>query len=191
LGCLAGLTAQDYWFLSQNKLDDLISLERYAKNDFYLACGILESLPIEFPWLEISQEKNIYKKMKLTFGFQMKKPLHIIQRGLFPMANRGVIHTRNELSIYEHTIHYREKLYQLTSNTVWAPRISHLSFICGNLFNWVERPNEFEVTYNLLSPRGRKNDNKKYFYFCRIVQHKTKEQFHYETILSRIRWRNV
>jgi hypothetical protein len=48
--------------LSQNKLDDLISLNRYAENDFYLACGILESLPIEFPWLEISQEKDIDKK---------------------------------------------------------------------------------------------------------------------------------
>jgi hypothetical protein len=75
------------------------------------------------------------------------------------MANRGVIHTKNELSIYEQTIHYREKLYQLTSNIVWAPRISRLSFIRGNLFDWVERPNEFEVAYNLQSPRGRKNDN--------------------------------
>ncbi len=52
------LAARDSWFLSQNKPDDLISLDRYAENDFYLACGILESLPIEFPWLEISQEKS-------------------------------------------------------------------------------------------------------------------------------------
>ncbi|CAM6032277.1 unnamed protein product (chloroplast) [Sphagnum compactum] len=191
LGCLAGLAARDSWFLSQNKPDDLISLDRYAENDFYLACGILESLPIEFPWLEISQEKDIDKKMELTFRSQMKKPLHMIRRGLFPMTNRGVIHTRNELSIYEQTIHYREKLYQLTSNTVWAPRISRLSFIRGNLFDWVERPNEFEVAYNLRSPRGRKNDNQKNSYFCRIVQHKTKEQLPYERILSRIRRRNV
>ncbi len=41
------------------------------------------------------------------------------------------------------------------------------------------------------SPRGRENDNKKKSYFCRIVQHKTKEQLPYERILSRIRWRNV
>nr|AND49411.1 hypothetical protein RF2 [Sphagnum portoricense] len=191
LGCLAGLAARDSWFLSQNKPDDLISLDRYAENDFYLACGILESLPIEFPWLEISQEKDIDKKMELTFRSQMKKPLHMIRRGLFPMANRGVIHTRNELSIYEQTIHYREKLYQLTSNTVWAPRISRLSFIRGNLFDWVERPNEFEVAYNLRSPRGKKNNNQKNSYFCRIIQHKTKEQLPYERILSRIRRRNV
>ncbi len=93
MGCLAGLAARDSWFLSQNKPDDLISLNRYAENDFYLACGILESLPIEFPWLEISQEKDIDKKMELIFRSQMKKPLHMIRRGLFPMANRGVIHT--------------------------------------------------------------------------------------------------
>jgi hypothetical protein len=40
----------------------LISLDRYTENDFYLACGILENLTIEFPWLEISQEKDIDKK---------------------------------------------------------------------------------------------------------------------------------
>ncbi len=95
--------------MSQNKPDDLIFLDRYVENDFYLACGILESPPIKFPWLEISQEKNINKKIELTFRSQMKKPLHMIRRGLFPMANRGVIHTKNELSIYEQTIHYREK----------------------------------------------------------------------------------
>nr|AND48497.1 hypothetical protein RF2 [Flatbergium sericeum] len=191
LGCLAGLAARDSWFVSENKPDNLISLDKYAENDFYLACGIMESLPIEFPWLEISQEKGIDKKMELTFRSRMKKPLHMIRRGLFSIANRGIVHTRNELSIYEQTIHYREKLYQLTSNTVWAPRILRLSFIRGNLFDWVGRPNEFEVAYNPQSPRGRKNDNQKNSYFCRIVRHKTKEQLPYERILSRIRRRNV
>ncbi len=47
------------------------------------------------------------------------------------------------------TIHYREKLYQLTSNTVWAPRISRFGFIHGNLFNWVEKPNEFDNQFNI------------------------------------------
>jgi hypothetical protein len=54
LGCLAKLAAQDCWFLSQNKSEYLIPLDRDVENDFYLTCGILESLPIKFPCLKIS-----------------------------------------------------------------------------------------------------------------------------------------
>lgn len=164
LGCLAGLAARDSWFILKNKPDNLISLDKYAENDFYLACGILESLLRDFSWLEIFEEKNINKKNFFNFQFQTKNPLHMVKKGL----------------------------YQLTSNIVWAPKISRLNFIRTNLFNWINRPNEFEITSNL-KKADKKNitgssDNSHSF---EIIQHKIKEQLPYERILSRIRRRNV
>ena len=62
LGCLAGLASRDSWFILENKPDNLISLDKSAENDFYLACGILESLLIEFSWLEIVKKKILIKQ---------------------------------------------------------------------------------------------------------------------------------
>lgn len=164
LGCLAGLAARDSWFILKNKPDNLISLDQYAENDFYLACGILESLLRDFSWLEIFEEKNINKKNFLNFQFQAKNPLHMVKKGL----------------------------YNLTSNIVWAPKISRLNFIRTNLFNWINRPNEFESISNLKKTDKKSitgsSENSNSF---ELVQHKIKEQLPYERILSRIRRRNV
>nr|BAT70093.2 hypothetical protein Ycf2 [Takakia lepidozioides] len=199
LGCLAGSAARDSWFISGDKPDNWISLDRYAEDDSHLAYGILESLLVEFPWLEISRRNNIDKKKELTLQFQTRNPLHMIQKGFFSIANKKCIHTQKESLpnkfVSERTTHYKEKLYHLTSNTAWAPRISRLSFIRSNLFDWIKRSNEFEVAYNYRLSKGkeRRNSNglQEDFQFCRIVQHKTKEQLPYERILSRIRRRNV
>ena len=197
LGCLAGLAARDSWFILQNKPGNLISLDRYAENDFYLACGILESFLIEFPWLEISGKKKINRKLELTLQFQIRNPLHMIKKGLFSIVSKKFIHTENELSnkSFKQTTHYKEKLYQLTNNITWAPRILRLSFIRSNLFDWIKRPNQFKVAYNFqLSKKEEKknfNNLQENSHFCRIVQNKTKEQLLYERILSRIRRRNV
>jgi hypothetical protein len=43
---------------------------------------------------------------------------------------------------------YKKELYQLSSNITWAPKISCLNFLCTNLFNWINRPNQFEVKCN-------------------------------------------
>jgi hypothetical protein len=59
LACLARLAARDSWFILENKLDNLILLDKSAENDFYLACGIFESLFHEFSWLEIFEKKKL------------------------------------------------------------------------------------------------------------------------------------
>nr|QWW92537.1 hypothetical chloroplast RF21 [Amphidium sp. 49156] len=194
LGCLAGLAARDSWFILENKPDNLISLDKSAENDFYLACGILESLLIEFSWLEIFEEENTNKKTNLNFQFQTKNPLYMIKKGLFSVINQTTKKKLFNKSLNQ-TIPYKKELYQLTSNIAWAPKISRLNFIRPNLFNWINRPNEFEVTYN--SNFSKKKEKKHFngspenFHFFEIIQHKTKEQLPYERILSRIRRRNV
>nr|BDW36627.1 Component of 2-MD heteromeric AAA-ATPase complex [Streblotrichum convolutum] len=194
LGCLAGLAARDSWFILENKPDNLISLDKSAENDFYLACGILESFLIEFSWLEILKNKNTNKTKKVNFQFQKKNPLYFIKKGLFSIMNQN---TKNKLlnKSVNQTILYKKQFYQLSSNISWAPRISRLNFIRTNLFNWVTRPNDFEITYNFNFLK--KKENKKFnaspehSHFFEILQHKTKEQLPYERILSRIRRRNV
>nr|YP_010917727.1 Ycf2 protein [Encalypta ciliata]UVG41313.1 Ycf2 protein [Encalypta ciliata] len=167
LSCLAGVAARDSWFILENKPENIISLDKSAENDFYLACGILESLLIDFSWLEVLEVKNTNKKKILNFRFQTKNPLYMIKKGL----------------------------YQLTSNITWAPKISRLNFIRTNLFNWINRPNEFKMTYNFaFSKRKDKkkfNDSTENSYFFEVIQNRIKEQLPYERILSRIRRRNV
>nr|YP_009912479.1 hypothetical protein [Bartramia pomiformis]QLJ53761.1 hypothetical protein [Bartramia pomiformis] len=194
LGSLAGLAARDSWFILENKPDNLISLDKYAENDFYLACNILESLLIEFSWLEIFEGQDTNKKKNFNFQFQTKNPLHMIKKGLFSIINQNAKNTLLNKS-FSQIISYKKELYQLTSNITWAPKISRLNFIRTNLFNWISRPNEFEVTYNFhFSKKKEKkefNDSPKSSQFFEIIQHKTKEQLPYERILSRIRRRNV
>lgn len=192
LGCLAGLAARDSWFVLENKSDNLISLDKSAENDFYLACGILESLLIEFSWLEIFEKRN--KKKIFNFQFQTKNPLYMIKKVLFSIITQN---TKKKLlnKSFNQTISYKKELYQLTSNITWAPKLSRLNFIRTNLFNWINRPNQFEVTYNF--DFSKKKEKKKFTdspensHFFEIIQHNTKEQVPYERILSRIRRRNV
>nr|YP_009942269.1 hypothetical chloroplast RF21 [Haplocladium microphyllum]QOC71437.1 hypothetical chloroplast RF21 [Haplocladium microphyllum] len=194
LGCLAGLAARDSWFILENKPDNLISLDKYAENDFYLASNILESLLIEFSWLEIFERKNTNKKNNFNFQFQPKNPLHMIKKGLFSGIDQNAKNTLLDKSINE-IIPYKKELFQLTSNITWAPKLSRLNFIRSNLFNWINRPNEFKITYNFdFSKKKEKkefNGSPKNSQFFEIIQHKTKEQLPYERILSRIRRRNV
>nr|YP_010125638.1 putative chloroplast RF2 [Pseudocrossidium replicatum]QCT81826.1 putative chloroplast RF2 [Pseudocrossidium replicatum] len=194
LGCLAGLAARDSWFILENKPDNLISLDKFAENDFYLACGILESFLIEFSWLEILKNKTTNKTKKLNFQFQKKNPLYLIKKGLFSIMNQNKKNKLLNKSVNQ-TILYKKQFYQLSSNISWAPRIYRLNFIRTNLFNWINRPNDFEITYNLKFLK--KKENKKmnvspeHSHFFEIIQHKTKEQLPYERILSRIRRRNI
>nr|YP_009646029.1 Ycf2 [Ulota bruchii]QBX99105.1 Ycf2 [Ulota bruchii] len=191
LGCLAGLAARDSLFILENKPDNLISLDKYAENDFYLACNILESLLIEFSWLEIFEKKNTNKKNHFHFQFQPKNPLYMIKKGLFSIINQN---KKNALlnKSFNQIISYKKELFQLTSNITWAPKVSRLNFIRTNLFNWINRPNEFKVTYNFdFSQKKEFNGPSKNSQFFEIIQQKTKEQLPYERILSRIRRRNV
>lgn len=194
LGCLAGLAARDSWFILENKPDNLISLDKSAENDFYLACGILESLLSEFSWLETFEKKNTNKKKKLNFHFQAKNPLDMIKKGLFSITNQNP--NKKLLNMPRNqTILYKKELYQLTSNINWAPKLSRLNFIRTNLFNWINRPNQFEITYNFnLKKKKEKKilkDSQKNYHFFDIIQHNIKEQLPYERILSRIRRRNI
>nr|YP_010587417.1 Ycf2 [Didymodon constrictus]WAB45935.1 Ycf2 [Didymodon constrictus] len=194
LGCLAGLAARDSWFILENKPDNLISLDKSAENDFYLACGILESFLIEFSWIEVLKNKTTNKTKKFNFQFQKKNPLYLIKKGLFSIINQNKKNKLLNKSVNQ-TILYKNQFYQLSSNISWAPKISRLNFIRTNLFNWINRPNDFEITYNLKFLK--KKENKKFnvslehSHFFEIIQHKTKEQLPYERILSRIRRRNV
>nr|BDZ75756.1 Component of 2-MD heteromeric AAA-ATPase complex [Fissidens protonematicola] len=197
LGCLAGLAARDSWFILETKSNNLISLDKSAENDFYLACGLLESLLVEFSWLETFEKKNTNKKKIFNFQFQTKNPLYMIKKGLFSRINQN---TKNKLlnKSTNQTLSYKKELYQLTSNITWAPKIARLNFIRTNLFNWINRPSQFEVTYNFnfLKKKEKKSftdssENSHFFEIFEISQHKTKEQIPYERILSRIRRRNV
>jgi len=147
LGCLAGLAARDSWFILKNKPDNLISLDKYAENDFYLACNILESLLKEFSWLEIFEKESINKKKNFNFQFQSKNPLHMIKKGLFSIINKNAKNTLVKKSLNQKFL-YKKELYQLTSNITWAPKISRLNFVRTSLFNWINRPNELKITYN-------------------------------------------
>jgi len=188
LSCLAGLAARDSWFLFENKSDNLISLDKSAENDFYLACGILESLLIDFSWFEILERKHNNKKYFSNFQFQIKNPLYIIKKGLFSIINQN---TNDNLlnKSFKQIIPYTKEVYQLTSNIAWAPKIFRLNFIRPNLFNWINRPNEFKVTYN--KEKKNFNSSPESSPTFEILQQKTKEQLPYERILSRIRRRNV
>lgn len=194
LVCLAGLAARDSWFILKNKSDNLISLDKSTENDFYLACGILESFLIEFSWLEILKTKTINKTKNLNFQFQKKNPLSLIKKGFFSIINQK---TKKKLfnKSDNQTVLYKKQFYELNSNISWAPKISRLNFIRTNLFNWINRPNDFKITYNfnfLKKKENKKfNASPKYSPFFEIIQHKTKEQLPYERILSRIRRRNV
>jgi len=194
LGCLAGLAARDSWFILENKPDNLISLDKYAENDFYLGCNILESLLIEFSWSEIFEKKNTNKKKIFNFQFESKNPLYMIKKGLFSIINQNTKNTLLNKSLKQ-IIPYKKELFQLTSNITWAPKVSRLNFIRTNLFNWINRPNEFKVTYNFdfLKKKEKRefNGSQKNSQFFEIIQHKIKEQLPYERILSRIRRRNV
>jgi hypothetical protein len=194
LACLAGLAARDSWFILENKPDNLISLDKSAENDFYLACGILESLFIEFSWLEIFEKKNTNKKKIFHFQFQKKNPLYMIKKRLFSIRDQNNKKKLLNKSLNQ-KISYKKELYQLSSNITWAPKISRLNFLRTNLFNWINRPNQFEVTYNFnfSKKKEKKNfvgslENSQFF---EIIQHNIKEQLPYERILSRIRRRNV
>lgn len=193
LGCLAGLAARDSWFILENKPDNLISLDKSAENDFYLACGILESLLIEFSSLEIFNRKNS-NKIFFNFQFQIKNPLYIMKKGLFSIINENAKDKLLNKS-FNQIIPYKKELYQLTSNITWAPKIFRLNFIRTNLFNWINRPNEFKVTYNFdFSKKKEKknfNSSSENYQVFGIIRQKTKEQLPYERILSRIRRRNV
>nr|BDW36505.1 Component of 2-MD heteromeric AAA-ATPase complex [Hyophila propagulifera] len=194
LACLAGLAARDSWFILENKPDNFISFDKSAENDFYLACGILESFLIEFSWLEILKNKITNKTKKFNFQFKKKKFLFLIKKGLFSIINQN---TKNNLlnKSVNQTILYKKQFYELSSNISWAPRISRLNFIRTNLFNWINKPNDFKIRYNFHFLK--KKENKKFnassehSHFFDIIQHKTKEQLPYERILSRIRRRNV
>jgi hypothetical protein len=180
LGCLAGLAARDSWFILENKPDNLISLDKYAENDFYLACNILESLLIEFSWLEIFEKKNTNKENSFNFQFQSKNPLHMIKKGLFSVMNQDAKNTVLTES-FNQKISYKKELYQLTSNITWAPKISRLNFIRTNLFNWINRPNEFKVTYNFDFSKKKKRKNlmvhKKILNFLKLFSTKQKSNF--------------
>jgi hypothetical protein len=191
LGCLAGLAARDSWFILKNKPDNLISLDKYAENDFYLACNILESLLKEFSWLEIFEKESINKKKNFNFQFQSKNPLHMIKKGLFSIINKNTKNTLVKKSLNQKNL-YKKELYQLTSNITWAPKISRLNFVRTSLFNWINRPNELKITYNFdFSKKKEFNGSQKNSQFFEIIQHKIKEQLPYERVLSRIRRRNV
>nr|YP_009732773.1 hypothetical chloroplast RF21 [Buxbaumia aphylla]QHU77115.1 hypothetical chloroplast RF21 [Buxbaumia aphylla] len=192
LSCLAGLAARDSWFILENKPDNLISLDKSIENDFYLACGILESLLIDFPWLEIIEEND--KKKNVIFQFQIKNPLHMIKKGLFLTVDENTTNKISNKSFKQITFS-KSKLYELMSNITWTPKLFRLNFIRSNLFNWIKRPNELETIYNsgLSKKKEKKDFNGSYGVSnsSGMRQHETKEQLPYERVLSRIRRRNV
>jgi hypothetical protein len=71
----------------------------------------------------------------------------MIKERLFSISNQNNEKKLLNKSLYQ-KISYEKELYQLSSNIAWAPKISCLNFLCTNLFNWINRPNQFEVKCN-------------------------------------------
>jgi hypothetical protein len=61
----------------------LISLDKFAENDFYLACGIFESLFHEFSWLEIFEKKKTNNFIFLIFSLKKKPSIYDKRKTFF------------------------------------------------------------------------------------------------------------
>nr|YP_209535.1 hypothetical chloroplast RF2 [Huperzia lucidula]Q5SCW3.1 RecName: Full=Protein Ycf2 [Huperzia lucidula]AAT80731.1 hypothetical chloroplast RF2 [Huperzia lucidula] len=172
LECLAGSAARDSWFRSENEQENSIPLDKYADNDSDSACTTLESLLVEFPRLEIYQDESISNKMRLAPYSRTTNLVNIMQNINFP-------------------IQYKQKLSELVSNTACSPRIWRFSFACNNIFNRVERPNEFRIPYYI----GLFGENiqtlSKYlqndFNDARFAQYIMKQQSPHNRVLSKMR----
>nr|QYB18645.1 Ycf2 [Conocephalum conicum] len=198
LGCLAGTAARDSWVLLEKKEENSLPIDKLIENDFTLAFSMLESFFSEFPWLEICKKKNLnYKKNKII-EFTTKNSLHIMQNGIFAIANKKFIYTQNDLqhkSSISHQINSNKKINYEFKNTSWSPRFWRLSFFRSHLFDWIKRPNDFEFSYQfgftkkkeyIFSANLQKKKN-----YGQFIEKKKKEQLLYERILPRIRRRNV
>lgn len=169
LGCLAGSAARDSWFGSKNKQENLIPLD---KNDSNSACTILESLLVEFPKLEIYEDESLFNEKALAPYSQTTNLLNIMQKTIFPTK-------------------YKQKVYNLVSNTACSPRIWRFSLIRSNIFNRIKRPNEFRIPYYVQSFLENEQTPSKYlqnnFQAARFVQYKMKQQSPYNRVLSKMK----
>lgn len=179
LGCLAGSAARDSWFRLKNKRENLISLDKKTEDDSNLARTMLESLLVEFPRLEIYQDELIYNEEKVFVPpySQTTNLLNIVQNNIFP-------------------IQYKQKLYELVSNTAYSPRIWRFSLIRSNIFDRIKRPNEFRNPYYYVGSFV-ENEQTPHEYLqhnsrgAQFVHYKMGQQSPYDRVLSKMRRRNL
>nr|YP_009863047.1 Ycf2 protein [Anthoceros agrestis]QKD76503.1 Ycf2 protein [Anthoceros agrestis] len=200
LGCLAGLAAGDSWSILEHESENLIPLNKFIENDFDLACGISESFLVEFSWLEIFQDESINNEIEFFPKIGASHFLNMMQRGISSTTSGKFMYKQDGLrnrSIFKKTVQYKEKLYELASETTWAPKIWRLSFIRTKSFDWIGRPNDFESLYSFWFLREKEQtfsvseNSRDIFHSSQVAQYKKKEELPYERILSRIRRRNV
>jgi hypothetical protein len=188
LVCLAGIAARDSWFLSEKNSDILISLDKSVENDLDLAFSLLENFSTDFPWLETCEIQSLNYERKISKIFLTKNILDIMHKGIFAVANKSIINNQNEYhsdSFSSRSEIINRKIYEF-NNTAWSPRFWRLSFSRSHLFNWIERPNDFDFFhisgFSKKKNLERKNDH---------LMGNKKEQLFYERILPRVRKRNV
>ena len=188
LGCLAGIAARDSWILvKENNHDNSTPLDKSVENDLDLAFSVLESFSIEFPWLETCKTQNLnYNKQKKIQMFPAITKLSIMQNGIFSITSKNIFSNHNDFKY-----NGPKNLNRISSKfkkTTWSPRYWRLNFSRSQLFDWIRRPNDFEVSQNLQFSR-KINFEPKNYYNQRI--NNEKEQFLYERILPRVRKRNI
>lgn len=190
LVCLAGIAAQDCWFLLDKSSDISLSLNKSVENDLDLAFSLLETFSTDFPWLETCGTQSINYEKKKSKIFFVKNILNIMHNGIFAITNESIINNQNEShsnSLLSGNKIINRKIYEF-NNTAWSPRFWRLSFSRSHLFNWIKRPNDFE-SFHTFGFSKKKNLGRKNHYH-HLMGNK-KEQLFYERILPRVRKRNV
>jgi hypothetical protein len=188
LGCLSGIAARDSWFLSKKDSKKSISLDKFVENDLDLAFSVLETFSSDFPWLETCENQFLTYVGRKTKIFSAKNFLNIMHNGIFAIADETITDTKHNLQDLLSENKTIERIMGEFNNTTWSPRFWRLNFCRSHVFNWIERPNDFEFFNTLAFPK--KNNFGEKIHHEKLID-KKKEQLFYERILPRVRKRNV
>nr|YP_005352924.1 hypothetical chloroplast RF21 [Mankyua chejuensis]ADZ47956.1 hypothetical chloroplast RF21 [Mankyua chejuensis]AJJ48586.1 Ycf2 [Mankyua chejuensis] len=142
--CLAGAAARDSWFVLRNKQENSVFLDRVAENDLQLARGLLESLLVEFPWLDVRVDEFI----KNALRFNTRNCLSMVQ-GCVSSKFSGNNRILDEKPRKKNSLSFEvNKLFgEAPCNLYRAPRIWRINFFRGRTYEFVRVPSELNPLY--------------------------------------------
>nr|AJB98596.1 Ycf2 [Botrychium sp. ternatum/japonicum] len=166
LGCLAGAAARDSWFVSENKQENSVSIDRIVENDLQLARGISESMLVEFP------------QSGVRGGELNKGAIRSSTRGCSGTI-RGYVSSRfsdnsrvlDEKPKNENTLSFDANgpFEEIPRNSARAPRVWRISFLRSSTYGFVRVPSEPDPLYNsMILYQNRDHLTRGNFHFTRI-----------------------
>nr|YP_010488532.1 Ycf2 [Japanobotrychium lanuginosum]UAT96959.1 Ycf2 [Japanobotrychium lanuginosum] len=166
LACLAGAAARDSWFVSKNKQENYVSIDRIVENDLQLACGISESMLVEFP------------QSGVRGGELNKGAIRSSTRGCSSTI-RGYVSSRfsdnsrvlDEKPKYENTLllDTNGPFGEIPRNSARAPRVWRISFLRSSSYGFVRVPFKPDPLYNsMILYQNQDHLIRGNFYFTRI-----------------------